>query len=175
MPSGGLLRWEKRHRALLKGGYEGALCAVCSVGYFTTPEHECLPCDVGSESAAFFLVGFFVMLLLVALVPVVVIYSGCLDSLRDKETGELKVPQRMQARFKILVTFSQIMGGYPPVLNVALPYAWQRFSESVLSFTSLGFLSSVPGSGCLGASFYDRLIVHTSAPLALVFLLLAVY
>jgi hypothetical protein len=134
-----------------------------------------LLCDVSNSSAKFFLVGFFVMVGLLVVVTAAVSYSGCLNSLRDKETGELQVSQRLQARLKILITFSQILSGFPPVLNFALPFAWERFSESVLSFFSLKFLSDLPGAGCLGANFYDRLLFDTVTPLSAIVVLLVLY
>jgi hypothetical protein len=155
-------------------GYSGPFCMVCELGdeaRYVWSVGECVLCDGGSETtmyAAVFVVG------LLFVVAVVTINRGKKNDGADVSTNTRFNTERMEefydkfmVKYKIIVTFSQILSKIGTLYPIQLP---ALFTSFIGNLTFMNFDVSVLPVNCLvDSNFHDRLVATTALPILFVF------
>ncbi|CAN0279849.1 unnamed protein product [Ascophyllum nodosum] len=156
-------------------GYAGPYCAACDKGYGSGFQYSCHSCKGSDKWAA---IGGAVAVLVVAIFVValgVTYLVGVEDRRKPERRGKwgrpLSIFQHGLGRaipltaVKIVVVSWQIITQFSGVVNVQYPPAYKKFlaALSVVNL-NLGYILSL--SCVVETNFYDRLILVTIAPVA---------
>jgi hypothetical protein len=155
--------------SLCAEGHEGAFCMVCALEVnrrFVRNGDKCLECSGSSRSTTYA-----ALVVLVALcMGVLVFVSRDGRSENDKSQpiadrlGEFG--EKVTVKYKILVTFSQIMQKVATEYPMQLP---QKFKTFWANFTFLNLdLSLLPINCIINSNFHDRLVATCIAPMIFV-------
>jgi hypothetical protein len=154
-------------------GYKGAFCMVCELGdlakgevRYTRSGDECLKCDGSSEAILYTTLTLLGLLMIGA----VVFVSRAKKKKRGKgrksryNTDRVEVwLDKVQTKYKILVTFTQILSKITTLYPIRLPAMFTTFWSN---FSFLSFDVSVLPMNCvLDSNFHDRLVVTTLFPM----------
>ena len=156
--------------ALCADGHEGPFCMVCKLQVderYVWSGQTCSLCDGSSRHSLYG--GLACLVLLVVGLALYVFQSGTGKSLpgggkTNSQTGKLETFfELVQTKYKILITFTQILSKVATLYPVQLPSKFLSFwgHFSVFSFD----LSVIPINCIMNSNFHDRLCVVTVAPL----------
>jgi hypothetical protein len=154
--------------SLCADGHEGPFCMVCKLQVderFVWSGQKCTLCDGSSRHSLYG--GLVCLGLLVVGLTMYLLQSGKGKSLPEKtssKTGKLELFfELVQTKYKILITFTQILSKVATLYPIQLPSTFLAFwgHFSVFSFD----LSVIPVNCILDSNFHDRLVATTIAPL----------
>ncbi|CAN0191524.1 unnamed protein product, partial [Phaeothamnion confervicola] len=156
-------------------GYEGPLCAACRSGYARGFGDACHECGAGTATAFRVVAALAGVLGLVAAFLVGRWLVGPAGgnhaaTCSAPYSARSRAPETAFSAIRIALVFAQIVTLFASLTGAELPAAYCTFLGVLSVFNlDLGLLLSM---GCLwDADFYDRLLILTLAPLALLLLL----
>ena len=134
-----------------------------STGYFPYGS-DCMLCVANLPLVIGFSVAIFVIIVLV---------SFAWSRTSSRSHGFF---YRLRNKFKILLSFSQILFSMTEVFVLSFPVVFESFLDNVLSLVSLSFVGDFVGIDCLvETNFYSKFLVQTLTPLAVCLVLGIVY
>ncbi|CAM9428829.1 unnamed protein product [Scytosiphon promiscuus] len=163
-------------------GYRGPYCAVCADGYAPGTAYICSECSGSSMESAVGVAAtaLAVILLVVAIVvsDLVQIVDGNGNNQQSEEGGARGALTRGFARcyafsarafpltsVKIIVVVWQIITQFGTIAGFVYPDAYQKFLDALLP-VNLDIGSILSYSCLVTTGFYDRLVIATIAPVA---------
>ena len=173
-------------------GYEGALCASCSSGFFSDSTlNTCERCGEASVSPVFIV---FVTTLVIAFVVVARRYrlirfpkemtqKWCkelpnTDVAKEAEDGAEDVLgpvyRKLKPKLKIMWAFSQLVSSMGFTLGVTFPDLYSAFL-SILDVANFDFFQVIPLNCVVSTNYYFGLLMTTLFPLGLCGILRCVY
>ncbi|GMI08234.1 hypothetical protein TrVE_jg10447 [Triparma verrucosa] len=147
-------------------GHKGVLCNVCKNGYSKDVFGMCNACErtrVPLQTALFFVLSSILMVLLMWHFFVRRRRRDAVRRLRPNSKPRLF--RQARTKFKILMSFYQIVGGYENVLQIRFPPAFENFSRLVSSFINLNWLVLVNFDCVVKTTFYSKLLIYTLFPI----------
>ncbi|GMH88338.1 hypothetical protein TrST_g13960 [Triparma strigata] len=147
-------------------GHKGVVCNVCKNGYSKDVFGMCNACEhtrVPIQTALFFILSSIAMVLLMWHFFVRRRRRDAVRRLRPNSKPRLF--RQARTKFKILMSFYQIVGGYENVLQVRFPPAFENFSRLVSSFINLNWLVLVNFDCVMKTTFYSKLLIYTLFPI----------
>jgi hypothetical protein len=154
--------------ALCADGHEGPFCMVCTLQVgerYVWSGQKCSLCDGSSRHSLY---GGLACLGLLVMGLALYIFKSkegkSLPGKTDPKTGKMEVFfELVQTKYKILITFTQILSKVATLYPVQLPSKFLAFwgHFSVFSFD----LSVIPLNCIVDSNFHDRLVATTMAPL----------
>jgi hypothetical protein len=164
--------------ALCANGHEGPFCMVCKLQVekrYVWSGQKCTLCDGSSRHSLYG--GLACLGLVVVGLPMYLLQSGKGKSLPGKTTSKTAKMEAFfeiaQTKYKILITFTQILSKVATLYPVQLPSKFLSFwgHFSVLSVD----LSVVPVNCIMDSNFHDRLVATTVAPVGFLFGMLTLW
>jgi hypothetical protein len=155
---------------LCANGHEGPFCMVCQLEAdkrYVWSGQKCTLCDGSSRQSLYG--GLVCLGLLVVVLTMYLLHTGKGKRLPGKttsKTGKMEAFfELVQTKYKILITFTQILSKVATLYPVQLPSMFLSFwgHFSVFSFD----LSVIPINCITDSNFHDRLVATTVAPLCL--------
>lgn len=157
-------------------GYEGALCSVCSEGYYRS-EKQCLPCGDKNPTLTPVIIFYICIAVFCGLVVGFILYRRMLKNAENAAPGKYsaffanvamwlnKVKKSMNVQLKILITTFQITSTIPTSMEVEFPPSFMKYLNAVSVF-NLNIVSIVPiNCGHSGYNFIDKMVMITLAPI----------
>ncbi|CAM9146371.1 unnamed protein product [Hapterophycus canaliculatus] len=172
-------------------GYQGPYCAVCAKGYAPGTAYICRECSGSGMASA---IGVAATALLVVLLVAAVVVSDLVrvmddsgNNKRSEEGGARGVLNRGFGRcyafsarafplttVKIIVVVWQIITQFGAIAGFVYPDAYQKFLDTLVPVNlDIGFILSY--SCLMTTGFYDRLMIATIAPVAVLAALAATF
>eukprot|EP00439_Symbiodinium_sp_Y106_P042585 s5124_g5.t1 len=150
-------------------GHEGLRCEVCAEGYYKDfSSSECQACP---DVAAQFGLAQLLAIVFLCLVFLLICFRKQIRELADRIVTNAKAKKKdLKTQVKIFVSLLQVMNMLPGIFSdVVWPQAFRDFAHGVGIFNLS--LEIVPLSCIRTTTFYDRLLVTTCLPIALVLVL----
>lgn len=189
MLSGGCKGGNETGASSCNDGYEGAMCSVCSPGFFKN-KNACQFCD-GHEDYSFSRVTFYFFILGIVLIIIIVFFrERILEKLWppnkiheemntglsvDSSIGGLIITDSIRTRLRLCLVTYQIIIQAPSSFEVPLPPIFQSLS-GYLTFLNLDIGGSLP-SDCSKQplNYLQKMGLTTSIPIILSFVMFLFY
>ncbi|KAG5175966.1 hypothetical protein JKP88DRAFT_337087 [Tribonema minus] len=159
-------------------GYEGPYCAVCSDGYAALPGYRCVECTGGATAAAYTVIAVVAAVVLLLAWALFSQVAGIEDGVSGAQTTgvtltALKVARLgllLVRRLRIPIIVLQLLTQFISITGLSLPPDYLKFLRAMDVLTlDMRWLTS-PGCA-LTIGFYQKLLISTLAPLAVVALI----
>jgi hypothetical protein len=145
------------------------VCEVSDEARYVWSGGECVLCDGGSETTMYAIFVVLGLLFFGAVVSIARIKKTDAESAGSRFSSERMEAfyEKFTVKYKILVTFSQILSKIGTLYPVKMPMLFTSFLGNL---TFMNFDVSVLPINCLvDSNFHDTLVVTTAAPIVFVF------
>jgi hypothetical protein len=165
--------------ALCREGHRGPMCQICRTDgedrYVWAGKH-CEVCD-GSQKAKVVIMGLGVCAACLGVVGYIFKRYGAkivATAQKKRDTALALFVTKMQVKYKIVVTFTQVLSKVATLYPINLPTNFDSFQEKSNPVAFMD-IELVPVNCFLDLSFHDKLLVMTLTPIAFILLVLLLY